>query len=168
MTGGIYLLLGSNLGDREKKLSEAHKRIGAFAQEIRSSSVYSTAAWGKTNQPDFLNQVVEIETEKTPMELLLSVLDVETKMGRNRIEKWGSRTIDIDILFYKGQIVKREKLTIPHPEIQNRMFALAPLLEIAENFLHPALNKSIRTLYEECKDPLPVTRLPQPLREQSS
>src|SRR6185436_6651877 len=107
MEGGIFLLLGSNLGDRLRNLSEARTKIGAL---VRSSSIYVTAAWGNTNQPDFLNQVIEIHTSLLPEDLLRSILDIEKAMGRKREEKWGSRTIDIDILLYKDIVLKTPDL----------------------------------------------------------
>lgn len=154
--GGIYLLLGTNMGDRKANLEEARKRIGNV---IRSSSVYSTAAWGMEGQPDFFNQVVEIESDLRPEELLNTTLKIESEMGRVREKKWGPRLIDIDILLYRNVILNSPNLKIPHPEIQNRRFTLIPLREIF-NGTHPVLKKTIAELLAECKDNLPVTRLP--------
>jgi 2-amino-4-hydroxy-6-hydroxymethyldihydropteridine diphosphokinase len=164
MEGGIFLLLGSNLGDRFQNLSEARKRIGSVVQ---ASPIYVTAAWGNTNQPDFLNQVIEISSTLNPEELLRNILDIEIAMGRKREEKWGARIVDIDILFYGDVIIKTPDLTIPHPEMQNRRFVLVPLLDIT-NKVHPVLKKTIGQLMEECKDPLEVKRLQPPHSEQSS
>ncbi|MEJ0032240.1 MAG: 2-amino-4-hydroxy-6-hydroxymethyldihydropteridine diphosphokinase [Bacteroidota bacterium] len=155
MERGIYLLLGSNLGDRLHHLKEATDRLGDV---VASSSVYVTAAWGKTDQPEFYNQVVEVDTKLTPEKLLDRIQEIEIELGRKRIEKWGPRVIDIDILFFKDIIIKKDKLVIPHPEIQNRRFTLIPLHELT-NRTHPVLKKTISQLLEECKDPLPVTRL---------
>jgi 2-amino-4-hydroxy-6-hydroxymethyldihydropteridine diphosphokinase len=164
MEGGIFLLLGSNLGDRLRNLSEARNKIGSV---VKSSPVYTTAAWGNTSQPDFLNQVVEINSRLFPEELLRSILDIEAAMGRKREEKWGSRIIDIDILFYQDIILKTPDLVIPHPEMQNRRFVLVPLHDVT-NKVHPVLNKTVGQLLKECKDTLEVKRLPPLRSEQSS
>jgi 2-amino-4-hydroxy-6-hydroxymethyldihydropteridine diphosphokinase len=155
MEGGIYLLLGSNMGDRLHHLKEATDRLGDI---VMSSSVYVTAAWGKKDQPDFYNQVIEVDSVLAPADLLKKIQKIEVDMGRKRIEKWGPRTIDIDILFYRNIIVSKDDLVIPHPEIQNRRFTLIPLRELT-NRIHPVLKKTISQLLEECKDPLQVTRL---------
>jgi len=156
MEGGIFLLLGTNLGDRLSNLEEAITRIGSVT---RRSSVYETGAWGKTEQPEFLNQVIEIKSDLDPRELLLKILDIEIAMGRVRVEKWGTRLIDIDILFYRNEIIDEAELKIPHPQIQNRRFTLEPLNELAPDLEHPILKKTIRQLLDECNDPLPVKRL---------
>jgi 2-amino-4-hydroxy-6-hydroxymethyldihydropteridine diphosphokinase len=157
MDGGIFLLLGSNMGDRFHHLDEARKLL----RTVRAtSSVYVTAAWGKTDQREFYNQVVEVDSKLTPEELLENIQAIEIAMGRERIEKWGPRIIDIDILLYKDKVVNTERLTIPHPEMQNRRFTLVPLLELTD-MVHPVLKKTIGQLLQECKDPLPVTRLQQ-------
>ncbi|HMJ67260.1 MAG TPA: 2-amino-4-hydroxy-6-hydroxymethyldihydropteridine diphosphokinase [Cyclobacteriaceae bacterium] len=168
MRGGIFLLLGSNLGDRLQHLSTAASHINTFATVLRKSSVYVTGAWGNNNQPDFLNQVIEVDTGLSPEALLQNTLGAEIKMGRNRIEKWGPRTIDIDILFFGESIVTLDNLQIPHPQIQNRKFTLVPLRELAPDLVHPVLKKSIARLDDECTDSLEVTRLPPQHSEQSS
>lgn len=168
MQGGIFLLLGSNLGDRLKRLSDAVEHIRAFATVIKSSAVYTTGAWGNTNQPDFLNQVIEIDTAVTPKQLLISILKVESKMGRQRIEKWGSRVIDIDILLFRDEVVDTEDLKVPHPQLQNRKFTLVPLRELAPDFIHPLFRKTIARIDDECTDTLKVTRLQPPHPEQFS
>jgi len=156
MDGGIYLLLGSNMDDRKSNLEEAKMQLGGV---IASSSIYITAAWGNEKQPDFYNQVIKIDSRLSPQALLEDILKVEKNIGRVRLEKWGPRIIDIDILFYKADIINTSTLTIPHPEIQNRRFALTPLAELAPSLVHPVLKKTIVQLLEECKDPLPVKRL---------
>jgi 2-amino-4-hydroxy-6-hydroxymethyldihydropteridine diphosphokinase len=168
MQGGIFLLLGSNLGDRLQQLADAAENIGAFATVLRSSSVYATSAWGNTNQPDFLNQVIEIDTTLSPRQLLFHTLDVEAKMGRRRIEKWGARIIDIDILFHRDAIVDTEDLKVPHPQMQNRKFTLVPMRELAPDLIHPVFRKTIARIDDECTDTLKVTRLPPPHSERSS
>jgi len=160
MTSNIFLLLGSNLGDRLNNLTTARllieEKVGKI---IHQSSVYRTEAWGKTDQPDFYNQVIQLQSVLLPEDLLASVLTIEKEMGRVRIEKWGTRVIDIDILFYNNSQISTYSLQVPHPEIQNRKFTLLPLDEIASDFIHPAFQKSIHQLLIECPDQLPVVRM---------
>jgi 2-amino-4-hydroxy-6-hydroxymethyldihydropteridine diphosphokinase len=155
---GIYLLLGTNLGDR---LSNIKNAITLLEKEnvavIQCSSIYETAAWGKTDQQDFLNQVVEVTTKKSPQELLQIILKAELFLGRVRKEKWGERLIDIDILFYHNQIISTPDLSIPHPAIPERLFTLKPLAEIAGEKTHPKHKKKIKDLMDDCLDKLPVT-----------
>lgn len=156
----VFLLLGTNLGDRSRNLVEALRRIEARAgQLVRKSSVYTTAAWGSTDQPHFYNQVLEILTRLQAEALLQVILDIEQEMGRVRLQKWGERLIDIDILFYGNLRIAHDNLNIPHPQIANRRFTLVPLAEIAGTLVHPDFNKTIETLLDECADTLPVTRL---------
>ena len=116
MENGVYLLLGSNLGDRKKNLLQAQKSIGHFGAILATSSLHQTQAWGNTQQPDFLNQVIQFSYEKSPQQLLAEVLGIENVMGRQRIEKWGPRIIDIDILFFGKVTLAEKNLVIPHPE----------------------------------------------------
>ena len=154
---GVYLLLGSNLGDRISYLRQASRLIReTVAAVIQASSVYETQSWGKTDEPDYLNQVLYIETDLHPGLLLEKLLDIETIMGRKREVKWGSRIIDIDILFYGDQKINEPNLVVPHPELHNRMFTLAPLNEIAPDFVHPVLQKKISDLKSELKSDLTV------------
>jgi 2-amino-4-hydroxy-6-hydroxymethyldihydropteridine diphosphokinase len=154
-----YLLTGGNMGNREKNLARAKALISELAGKVtRSSAFYETAAWGKTDQPSFVNQALEIETNLFPKELLQQLLDIEKKLGRKREEKYGPRTIDIDILLYGDQICNDPLLRIPHPELQNRRFALTPLAEIGPGLVHPVFKKSITELLATCSDPLEVTR----------
>jgi len=156
---GIFLLLGSNMGDRQQMLASARQQIGHFANIKRCSSVYVTAAWGNVNQPDFLNQVLEVETLLTPEELLADILSVEKHLGRERNEKWGSRTLDIDILLFHDVVLKTPSLTLPHPELHNRRFALVPLCELTAEAIHPVLKKTFQQLLTECPDKLEVNKL---------
>jgi len=159
MIKGIYLLLGSNLGDRRGKLSDACVLIHKLAGEIvKYSGIYETQAWGNTSQPAFLNHVVEITSQLSPHQLLATLQLIEDKLGRVRREKWGERIIDIDILYYSNLIVNEEGLSIPHPEIAARRFTLVPLVEIAENFVNPTLLKTNARMLLECKDELVVSR----------
>ncbi len=160
MNTGIFLLLGTNLGNKAQNLQDAIEKIEMQAgRVIRASSVYKTAAWGKTDQPEFYNQVISLRTTLTPEELLTTALSIEHAMQRKREEKWGPRKIDIDLLFYNQAIISQHKLTLPHPGIPFRRFALEPMCEIAGAFVHPVLNKRISVLLEECNDPLLVERI---------
>ncbi|HXB07073.1 MAG TPA: 2-amino-4-hydroxy-6-hydroxymethyldihydropteridine diphosphokinase [Puia sp.] len=155
-----YLLIGGNEGDRTGTMAMARERIESVAGTIRSrSSLYETAPWGKTDQPDFLNQALILETGLDAPTLLQALLGIEAQMGRRRGEKYGSRIIDIDILFFNDAIIHQPGLLIPHPEIQNRRFALAPLEEIAPAYIHPVLGVSVRELLINCTDPLAVKKL---------
>jgi len=157
---GIYLLLGSNLGNSLEMLEIARKQIAYHIGEIViQSSIYQTKAWGIENQPEFLNQVLEVDSSLSPIDLLAILLRIEVDMGRKRYQKWGSRIIDIDILYYGDQVIEAEKLKIPHPENQNRNFVLAPMVEIAADFIHPVLGHTHAKLLEKCGDTLAVKRI---------
>lgn len=154
-----YLLTGSNLNDREKNLNAAKELLEIHCGKVtRSSSLYETAAWGKTDQPAFLNQALEIETSLNAKQLMRRILKVEKMMGRIRKEKYDPRIIDIDVLFFDDEIYQYHFLTVPHPEIQNRRFALIPLAEITSKLVHPVLKKSISQLLKECPDTLEVKK----------
>ena len=154
-----YLLTGGNIGDKKKNLLQAGSLIEQYCGRIvKTSALYETAAWGNTNQPSFLNQVLEIETELNARQLVRKILKLEKMMGRVRNEKLGPRIIDIDILFFNQEIHDLRFLKIPHPELQKRRFALAPLAEIAPAFTHPVLHKSILQLLDECPDHLNVKK----------
>lgn len=156
----IFLLLGSNLGDREKHLCSAAKLIDSQIGPVSSfSSYYETSAWGKTDQPDFINQVLRLSAEIPAIELLERVLSIEKRLGRTREERWGSRIIDIDILFYGSETLNFPDLVIPHKLLHQRRFALMPLYEIAPDFIHPVLNKSIKEILLQLADPLSVKKL---------
>jgi len=156
----VYLLLGSNLGDRQGYLRQA---INLIEEEVApvsvASSLYETQSWGKTDEPDYLNQVVCIKTELPADTILKKILNIELMMGRRREVKWGSRIIDIDILFYGSDIIDEPNLVVPHPQLHNRMFTLAPLAEIAPDFVHPLLGKHIFELKTELKSNLHVKKL---------
>jgi 2-amino-4-hydroxy-6-hydroxymethyldihydropteridine diphosphokinase len=155
----VLLLLGSNLGDRQSFLARAIAQIETdIAPVVKSSAIYETQSWGKTDAPDYLNQVVLLKTDLAPREVLEKILAIEIKLGRTREEKWGSRTIDIDILFYGGEIVEEDRLHIPHPELHKRRFTLEPLNEIAPDWVHPVFNKKISQLKTELSDGLIVKK----------
>jgi 2-amino-4-hydroxy-6-hydroxymethyldihydropteridine diphosphokinase len=156
----VYLLLGSNMGNSLQFLADARTLIGNETGAIlASSSIYQTAAWGKTDQPDFMNQVVKVTCNLAPEEVLQTILAIEKKLGRERAEKWAARTIDIDILFYDSMIINHDNLVIPHPFLQERAFALAPLAELAPNLEHPILKKTITTLLANLASDLSVRKL---------
>ncbi len=156
---GIYLLLGSNLGDSrsllEKAKAEISKDIGKI---VISSFIYCTKAWGIEHQPDFFNQVLEVESD-LPADIILQKINmIEEKLGRVRYIKWGSRIIDIDILYYGNEIIDTEKLRVPHPENKNRNFVLVPMAEIAPDFVHPKLLLTQTDMLRKCTDTLEVQK----------
>ena len=156
-----YLLIGGNEGDRKALLAAARAHIATAVGSIGSaSSLYETAPWGKTDQPDFLNQALQVETPLDAPSLMSAVLAIEEQLGRKRMEKYGSRIIDIDILFFNDAILRQPGLVIPHPEIPNRRFVLTPLAEIAPDYIHPTLGVSVQELLLTCTDPLAVKKLP--------
>ena len=128
-----YLGLGSNLGDRRQHLAEAVRRLqaGPALQIVKVSPVYETSPVGVTAQPDFLNLVVEVATTHAPQRLLTECLRLEIDLGRERRERWGPRTIDIDLLLYGDMRINEKNLAVPHPRMHERGFVLAPLAEIA-------------------------------------
>ena len=155
-----YLLIGGNLGNRSKNLSLAMHLLGHKCGNIlKQSAIYETAPWGKTDQANFYNQALLLQTVQEPLTLLENILSIELKMGRERAEKNGPRIIDIDILFFNEESIDVPNLRVPHPEIQYRRFALVPLNEIASEFIHPVLRKNIRTLLKACQDELEVVKV---------
>jgi len=157
MVNNVYLLLGTNLGDRAALLDCAIHSLSLTAGKIiRVSSRYETAAWGEPGQPDYLNQVVQLATSLSPLQLLEKIHDIEKQLGRERIKKWEPRLIDIDILLYADCIIDKPNLQIPHPHLPNRKFALIPLQEIAPHLIHPQHKKTITELLECTPDSLAV------------
>lgn len=154
-----YLILGSNLGDRQMYLNKAIDLIQLKAGVVtKLSSIYETTAWGVKEQPNYLNKVIEIKTSLQPLDLLHTILNIEKELGRMRNIKWESRTIDIDILFIDDMIINTYELSIPHPHISERKFVLQPLNEIAHESIHPVLKKSITELLLACEDTLQVKK----------
>ena len=153
----VYLLLGANIGNPNKQLDDAkieiEDRIGKITS---SSSIYESEAWGVENQPVFLNQVIQVETELSANKVLNDILKIELLLGRIRGQRWGSRIIDIDILYYNSDIIHSDELQVPHPYIQERNFTLIPLVEIAADYIHPIFKKSNKELLEESTDILKV------------
>lgn len=151
----IFLSLGTNIGNKLANLStaiaEIEKNIGHINQQ---SAIFETEAWGFESDSNFFNQVIILESNLEPTQLIDSCLKIEKKMGRerNRTGNYESRIIDVDILFYGDSIVNEDNLSIPHPLLQKRRFILEPLNEIAPDFIHPVLGKSISKLLEDCTD----------------
>lgn len=155
-----YLLTGSNLHHPRMQVALAAQRIEKYCGKIiASSSLYGSSAWGITNQPDFINQALCIETNFFAKKLLQEILAIEKEMGRIRLYKMGPRMIDIDILLFNDDVINEPGLTVPHPLLPQRRFALEPLAEIAPAIEHPVLKKDIQTILMECVDSLNVYKI---------
>ena len=154
----VYIALGTNLGDREQNLQTAKALLSRKADILQESSVYSTPPWGYLDQPDFLNQVIEISTRLKPIPLLRFLKGIEKHMGRVKRIVNGPRQIDLDILFYGDAVIETDDLQIPHPRMAGRAFVLVPLAEIAPALIHPLLNLSVQEMLSEA-DASGVTRL---------
>jgi 2-amino-4-hydroxy-6-hydroxymethyldihydropteridine diphosphokinase len=159
----VFLSLGGNLGNTQEIFKQSYPAIENKVGEIlQKSSLYRTAAWGFKDQADFINQVILLESELNPQEILTEIQAIEKQFGRERIVTWGPRTLDLDILFIEDLIIHNEKLQIPHPHIQNRKFILIPMHEIAESFEHPESKKTIAELVIETTDTSSVNLIPNP------
>lgn len=159
MSNLVYLSLGSNLGDRGEHLREAIEQIGQISRVTNVSSIYETTAVEFTDQPQFLNCAVGVETSVKPAEFMQQVLEIEKTMGRQRIQSKGPRIIDIDILLFGDTVVDTPDLKIPHPAMHKRRFVLEPLTEIAPEAQHPRLKKTIQELLAQLPAGQTVTKL---------
>jgi 2-amino-4-hydroxy-6-hydroxymethyldihydropteridine diphosphokinase len=155
-----YLITGGNIGQRDEQLAYAarliEERCGTI---IDRSSLYETAAWGKTDQNSFLNQALVLITSLNARDLLTEILYIENLMGRDRLEKYGPRIIDIDIIFFNHQIIREDGLTVPHPEMTKRRFVLEPLNQVIPAYIHPVYYKTVSELLTLCEDKLPVKKI---------
>ncbi|WP_019947874.1 2-amino-4-hydroxy-6-hydroxymethyldihydropteridine diphosphokinase [Hymenobacter aerophilus] len=155
-----YLLLGSNLGNRAATLQAAVAELGRTAGPVTAASgLYETAAWGLTEQPAFLNQALALQTSLSPAQLLAACQAAEQHAGRQRLVRWGARTLDVDMLLYDDLVLDTPTLQLPHPRLPERRFALLPLAEIAAAVVHPGLRRTMAELLAECGDTLAVTRI---------
>jgi 2-amino-4-hydroxy-6-hydroxymethyldihydropteridine diphosphokinase len=153
----IFLLLGSNLGDRATNLQLGVECIQNLIGVINTKSkIYETAAWGNPDQSHFLNQAIKLESALSPTDFLSKILEIEKSIGRTRDKKWEARIIDIDIIYFGNEIIETEALIVPHPHMAERKFVLIPLVEISPEFINPKLKKSNADLLKECKDDLLV------------
>ena len=161
----VFIALGSNIGNKRENLERALDKMSELpdTEIIKRSSVIETEPFGYIEQESFLNSVAELNTLLLPHEMLGNLLGIEDEMGRVRVIKWGPRIIDLDILFYNDMVMSDMNLTVPHPGIAERMFVLDPLFEIAPNFLHPVLRKTVFQLKNELSE-----RLNEKLKEEGN
>ena len=154
-----YVGIGSNLGEREFLIRKAVEGLRELPRTsvIQVSSLYDTDPVGDIEQPAFLNAVVRLETELEARELLWHLLLIEKRMGRIRTQRWGPRSIDLDLLFHGDEVIEESDLRVPHPEAHNRAFVLLPLQELEPDFTHPETGETIRKMIRGL-DPTPSVR----------
>lgn len=148
----VYLSIGSNLGDREKNIFVATKYITKFSKIVKTSFLYETSPVGYLNQPYFINCALQIDTDLGPISLLTKLKSIEKLLGRKKTFHWDKRIIDLDILFYSNAIIQTPELIVPHKELHKRKFVLYPLEEIAPDYVHPILKKTVSQLKNSLKD----------------
>ena len=150
----VFLGIGGNTGNKHENFDKVYTFIkNELGDIIKRSSVYETPPWGFESEENFWNQVIIVETQFSPEKLLKNIAQIENHFGRERVKgKYTSREMDIDILYFDDLIVNIEKLTIPHPQISNRLFVLVPLAEIAPEFLHPQLKMTSLQMFNNCTD----------------
>ena len=152
----VILGIGGNLGKRELFLAHTRSHVAErIGHIVASSSIYETDAWGMDNAPAFLNQVIMVETDQSPEDILRRIREIERMLGRKRIEGktgYSSRTADIDILFYNDEVIHTPHLEVPHPGIADRRFVLIPLNEITSDFEHPLLKRPMNAILAACTD----------------
>lgn len=151
-----FLLLGTNLGDRLLHLTKCREKLTSIGKLTAISGIYETAPWGLSHQPEFWNQAIRLETSLEPLDLLKNLKRIELESGRRETVRWGPREIDIDILFFGALQLNLPELTIPHPRLQERKFALVPLMEIAPQHRDPLSGKTVEEMYRDCTDELQV------------
>ncbi|KAB7729019.1 2-amino-4-hydroxy-6-hydroxymethyldihydropteridine diphosphokinase [Rudanella paleaurantiibacter] len=155
----LFLLLGANLGDRVQMLTQAQTRlVQSVGPLLGASGLYETAPWGVTDQPAYLNQVLELDTQLAPADVLTQTQAIEQALGRVRLQRWGARIIDIDLLYYADTVLQTDRLTLPHPLLHERRFTLVPLCELAPDFVHPVLGQTNAHLLQQCPDTGEVNR----------
>ncbi|MBO4568072.1 MAG: 2-amino-4-hydroxy-6-hydroxymethyldihydropteridine diphosphokinase [Bacteroidales bacterium] len=152
----VFVLLGSNLGDRELLVNQASKMIGERCGKIVAKSrLYESEPWGFKSEHWFLNQVVKVETALSPDDLMKELLEIEKELGRDRSvphEGYVSRPMDLDILYFGNEIIDTQMVTAPHPRLHERRFTLLPLCDVAPDFVHPVMKKTNLQLLDECQD----------------
>jgi len=165
MPNRIHIGIGSNLGDRRANAIEAVRRLGELERTrvVRASSLYESEPHGNA-KTWVVNSVIEVDSELTPEALLKHCKDIEASMGRKRVKgkRWGSRIIDLDLLLWNQEVIRKKTLKIPHPEMHKRRFVLLPLAELAPHVVHPQIGQSISTLLATVEDTKRVTLLPRP------
>ena len=153
----VYLSLGSNLGDRVGYIQQATSLLGANKNIniVTTSSFYETEPWGMESDNWFLNAIIQISTSLSPLDLLKECQNIESLLGRERENSKGysDRTLDIDIVFYDNLIINNDSLTIPHKHFHKRAFMLVPMLEIAEDYVHPFFGRTVESLYDDIENP---------------
>ncbi|HEM5491386.1 TPA: 2-amino-4-hydroxy-6-hydroxymethyldihydropteridine diphosphokinase [Streptococcus suis] len=156
-----YLSIGGNMGDRKSYLEAALEKLDKHP-DCRLGSVshiYETPAWGKTDQADFLNLACQVETDLSAQDFLALCQQIELDLDRVRVEKWGQRTIDLDIIFWDEEKIQEENLIVPHPYAHERAFVLLPLADIARDFCHPILGQKVEELVSNLGDTSDIKKI---------